>query len=112
MALEDFDPPNQYDLVVIINVLEHCRDLTAIFTAVRAMIAAGGILVFADVGFDGSELREVGHRQWDAAHPLRPLTATIDEFLSDFEPLFDLRRPYTAGLYKRCMFRNFVGRAS
>lgn len=107
-TIEDFDG-SHYDLVVIINVLEHCRDIDRIFQRVSEMVRPGGILIFGDVAFDLEELVSVGPRQWDAAHPLRPTTAATDLLLSGFESLFDARSNVSAGLYERCTQRWFIG---
>jgi SAM-dependent methyltransferase len=107
-TIEDFDG-SEYDLVILINVLEHCRDIDRIFQRVSQTVRSGGILIFGDRTYDPEELASVGPRQWDAAHPLRPTTVATDLFLSRFEPLFDARSNVSAGLYERCTQRWFIG---
>jgi SAM-dependent methyltransferase len=110
-SIESFElSGRQYDLVIIINVLEHCYDLGRIFDQIQSMLTPIGVLVFGDIGFDAEELSRIGTRQWDAAHPLRPLKTTIGDFLGRFEPLLDNSRSVTAGVYEKCTFRSFIGR--
>jgi SAM-dependent methyltransferase len=110
-SIESFEVNEMlYDLVIIINVLEHCYDLGRIFDQIDSMLTPDGVLVFGDIGFDAEELSRFGGRQWDAAHPLRPLTTTIGSFLGRFEPMLDSSRSVSAGVYEKCTFRRFIGR--
>lgn len=109
-GIEDFEvEAGVYDLVVLINVLEHCWDADAVLRKIDLMLRSGGTLVFADVAFDRDDLGAVSNRQRDAAHPLRVLDLTITDFLASFQPSFHSRVATSAGLYSNCTMHYFIG---
>ena len=109
-GIEDFEvEPGIYDLVVLINVLEHCWDADAVLRNIDLMMPSGGTLVFADVAFDRDDLGAVSNRQRDAAHPLRVLESTVSEFLARYRPSFHSRVATSAGLYRNCTMHYFIG---
>lgn len=81
--IESFKPVVAYDLVVMINVLEHCRDAGAVLDQVLSMISPGGVFVFADVAWDPDEVRRSMSLAYDAGHPLRIAESVIRSFLSE-----------------------------
>jgi len=101
--------PGTYDLVVLINVLEHCWDADAVLRNIDLMMRSGGTLVFAEVAFDRDDLGAVSNRQRDAAHPLRVLESTVTEFLARYRPSFHSRVATSAGLYRNCTMHYFIG---
>lgn len=88
MPIEEM-PGGRYDLVVMINVLEHCFDATAIFDKILSILPPGGVLVFHDKLFDPLEVAEDVRTRFDAGHPLRVGRPVIEAFLNDhFTPLY------------------------
>ena len=79
---------NQFDLVVMINVLEHCLDAFKVLTNLVEGTRNGGLVVFSDKIFDVNALRDGLSRVYDAAHPLRISYGLIDEVFRDFRILF------------------------
>ncbi len=85
--IEDFQTTHQFDLVVMINVIEHCQDVNAIFNKILQIIPQGGTFVFHDVLYDASEVSQTLSVSYDAGHPLRVDQALVHRFLEDhFEP--------------------------
>ncbi len=73
----------QYDTVVMVNVLSHCLDAATVFTWVNAHLMWGGSLVFHEPARD-IDVRSV----WDVGHPLSYTQDVIDEFLSGYIPTY------------------------
>jgi SAM-dependent methyltransferase len=89
-GIEDFSPPQTYDLCVIINVIEHCRDASLIFENILKMTRSGSYFVFADKVYDAKEESAKAKLQFDAGHPLRVDFSVIENFLTaNFVPIFN-----------------------
>ncbi|HSY49357.1 MAG TPA: methyltransferase domain-containing protein [Thermoanaerobaculia bacterium] len=89
MPIEEMPARSAYDLVVILNVLEHCYDATAIFDRILAILKPGGVFVFHDKLFTPAEAAEDVRTRFDAGHPLRVGGGVIESFLEkNFTPLF------------------------
>jgi SAM-dependent methyltransferase len=87
----------RYDLVVMINVLEHCFDARRVLGVIGEILAPGGALVYADRSFHPAALGGLVANLYDAGHPLRVAGPVIDEFLdAGFEPRYRRRVPGTA----------------
>ena len=88
MPIEEM-PAGSYDLLVMINVLEHCYDATAIFDKILQILPPGGVLVFHDKLFEPSEIEKDVRTRFDAGHPLRVGGPVIEAFVDDhFTPLY------------------------
>lgn len=83
IPIEELSQTGRYDLVVMINVIEHCFDVTAIFEKILQILQPGGTLVFHDKLFDVAEVEEDVKRRFDAGHPLRVGRPVIESFLSE-----------------------------
>ena len=89
-GIEDFKPPQAFDLCVMINVIEHCQDVEKIFNRILEMTAAGSHFVFADKIYNAEEEARLARFRFDAGHPLRVDYAIVREFLrANFEPIWD-----------------------
>lgn len=87
--IEEMPVQVKYDLIVIINVIEHCYDANLIFEKIKAMANQGAILVFHDKYYYHERVSEDVKRFYDAGHPLRVDRRVVDDFLdSTFSPLF------------------------
>lgn len=87
--VEQMPVDQTYDLVCIINVIEHCYDTNLVFANILKVLKPGGVIVFHDRYYDHDEVLDIVQNQYDAAHPLKVDRRRIDSFLSDnFEPLF------------------------
>lgn len=105
-ALEDLAiSPEGYDLVVSINVLEHCRDYVACLDAIRCLAAKGATLVLSEPAVRRADLAEVCAKTWDAGHPLR---VADDRLQRDMEALGTVvYRRVLDGLYGAPWRRDF-----
>lgn len=88
MPIEDFQPETTYDIVVLINVIEHCMDAEKIFEKIWEMLAPGGVFVFHDKYFDEQEVDATILSAYDTAHPLKVGHRVIDAFLERFRLIF------------------------
>lgn len=98
-SIEAFIPANRFDLIVMINVLEHCFNVALIFDTILAALAPGGSFIFADNVYKSEDLPTVIANQYDAGHPLRVSGDMVRGFLDHFfDPFF--RQEYQ-GLYNQ-----------
>jgi SAM-dependent methyltransferase len=89
-ALEEMPEGGTFDLVVMINVLEHCFDAEAIFKRILGLTKPGSVFVFHDKLFDPVEVARDATTRFDAGHPLRIARGVIKGFLEgSFDPLLN-----------------------
>jgi hypothetical protein len=89
-SIEDFSPPQTYDLSVMINVIEHCLDIEKIFSRILEMTTPGSHFVFADKIYIAKVEAETATYQFDAGHPLRVDYSVIRSFLdAHFDAILD-----------------------
>lgn len=107
-SIENFDAQGQkFDVVVMVNVIEHCFDVSAIFNKILQILNDNGLFIFSDVYFN--DVYDLASKLYDAGHPLRLSELKLNEFLKNFTPIFEQR---FHGLYGQ-EWRNdlyFVGR--
>jgi len=90
MPIEEMPLDVSYDLLVMINVIEHCYDVHLLLNNLLHVLKPGGILVFHDRLYDATVIRERVKDKYDAAHPLRVDRKILQDFLQkNFEPLFE-----------------------
>jgi SAM-dependent methyltransferase len=88
-AIEEMETARPFDLVVMINVLEHCRDAKAVLAKIDESLDANGIFVYHDKMYNGNLAAELHHTVFDAGHPLRVEQSMIEDFLSEhFDTIF------------------------
>lgn len=87
-TIEEFEPKEKYDLVVMINVLEHCFDIPKIFQKILDITKMGGIFVFGDISFPYSSLAQMVVKTYNAGHPIRIDTHYLLNFVSQFKMLY------------------------
>jgi SAM-dependent methyltransferase len=89
IPIEQMKVTAEYDLVVMINVIEHCYDAAQIFKNIRNCLKPGGIFVFADRYYDHKVVADwVRGKRFDAGHPLLVDRTFIDTELSKYNTLF------------------------
>lgn len=81
VTIEDFLTTAKFDLVIMINVLEHCRDANAVLGQILRLLLPGGTFIFADVAWDSDDVQRTVPISYDAGHPLRISSSFINEFL-------------------------------
>lgn len=77
-----------YDMVVMINVLEHCFDADAVMSNIHRVLRPGGTFVFGEAAVAQGYAAEITKRLYDAGHPLRTSEEYIREALSTYAPLY------------------------
>lgn len=88
VMIESFKIDTRFDLVILINVLEHCQNAEAVFSKIRQILSPEGIFVFGDVLYEARDVKRFAKKTYDAGHPLRVDRRIIDKFLSScFIPL-------------------------
>jgi hypothetical protein len=112
--IETFQTDLRFDLVVMINVIQHCQDAEAVFGRVLEITLPGGLFVYWDKMYEPGEVKRLSSVIYDAGHTLRIVDSVVDDCLArNFEPLMqadylverDLR-----GVHLRNYDRHFVGR--
>ena len=89
-GIEDFNPPKVFDICIMINVIEHCRDVEQIFSRILEMTEPGSYFLFADKIYHADEEARVARFKFDAGHPLRvDYTVVRDFLLANFDPVWD-----------------------
>jgi SAM-dependent methyltransferase len=111
--IEEMPRDRAYDLVVMVNVLEHCYDVDRVFESIRAITRPGSVIVFHDKYYDPSDAMRLSETCYDAAHPLRVGRGVVEAGLADFESLLMTVDPVHSE-FGGCSFDNdyvyFVGR--
>jgi hypothetical protein len=79
--IEEMPIKGEYDLIVIINVIEHCYDARLIFDKIKSMASKDAILVFHDKYYYHDQVSRDVSRLYDAGHPLRVDRSVVDDFL-------------------------------
>jgi SAM-dependent methyltransferase len=87
-SIEEFDNSHRFDVVVLINVIEHCFDVHRLFDRVWTMLNPGGLLLFHDRYFDHDDVAQNSARDYDTAHPLKVDRRIVDGFLGRFAEVF------------------------
>ena len=88
---EDLLLRSEYDTVVMMNVLEHCRDgLRVLENLHSAVKGGGGILIFSERWYDAKWTRYEVDRVpfWDVMHPINVKKALISRLLENYRPLY------------------------
>lgn len=85
-------PDLKCDLVVCINVLEHCYNAEAFFEKLWDTCTSNGYFVFHDKIFSSEGAKKSVEDVYDAAHPLRIGKAFTMKFLSRFIPVYEFHQ--------------------
>lgn len=81
--IEAYRTDVRFDLVVMINVIEHCQDADAVLATIDRILAPGGVLVYHDKMYAAAEVKRLLAVLYDAGHPLRVDHTVIDAFLAE-----------------------------
>ena len=105
----------KYDLVVMMNVIEHCFDVEAIFSKILAMTSPGSAFIFHDSMYDPEKTRQVVKgKYYEAGHPLMVGYPVMEQFMREhFETLFFRTAPNAPDYLEVCPHSGhfyFIGR--
>jgi SAM-dependent methyltransferase len=113
IPIEEMKPSGAYDLLIMINVLEHCFDAKQILDNVARSLAPGGVFIFHDKLFSAAEAEADVRTRFDAGHPLRVSSRVIEPFLAQkFTPLYERRSVVADGFEEHDLSRDgiyFIG---
>lgn len=95
--VEQMPTDQKYDLVCIINVLEHCYDIDLVFKNILKIMGKGAVFIFNDRYYIHDEVKDILAHHFDAAHPLKVEKKVVDAFLEkNFVPMFSEITHHTA----------------
>ena len=87
--IENMPTGQIYDLVVIINVIEHCFDINKVFDKILSITTDGGYFVFHDKFYEHESVVETIKTRYDTAHPLKVDKNVLNSFFEQyFEELY------------------------
>ena len=66
--IEDFESESRFDLVLMLNLLEHVADPIAVLTRARELLAPGGVIWLQTPNFRALDARIFRHRNWAGYH--------------------------------------------
>lgn len=96
IPIEEMPTDTKYDLIVIVNVLEHCYDLEVIFDRLISIASPSAYLVYVDKYYSMERVKHDIGEIYDAGHPLRIPSDLIDAFLDSYwTPLFSMVHNYS-----------------
>ena len=81
--IEEYPIRENFDLIVMINVIEHCQNVFTIIQKISDLLLSGGTFVFHDRLYNAVELEEFTKNLYDSGHPLRVDQSVIREFLQN-----------------------------
>lgn len=91
--IEQFNPTKKYDIVLMINVLEHCYDTDLIFDKIYNMLNENGLFIFGDIFIKDDYNEEWNKNVYDTGHPIKLsesyLNTKLDKYKIEFENKID-----------------------
>jgi SAM-dependent methyltransferase len=92
---EEFNTTGKYDLIVFINVIEHCFDINLFFENVLKLMLPKAIIIFQYKLYNHLEIANEVSIEYDAGHPLRVDKNIIEKFINgNFKTLYKRIQPY------------------
>jgi len=99
--VENFSTDQMFNLVVMINVLEHCFSVSNVFKRILSIMPPNGLLVFHSKLVPASEVDDFFQNIYDAGHPIRVTENVILDFLSkNYDELFRKCVPVSTPAYR------------
>jgi SAM-dependent methyltransferase len=84
-------PPASFDVVVMINVLDHVMDADACMQVATSLPKPGGFFL---LGQDLADPETLGKYEWfDQGHPIRPTADDVGQYLQEFDPVISKTLP-------------------
>lgn len=66
--VESFTSDDKFDLILLLNLIEHVEDPVAVLAGLRALLAPGGIMLVKTPNHDSLDARLFRHRSWGGFH--------------------------------------------
>jgi SAM-dependent methyltransferase len=80
---EDFSGSRRYDLILLLNLIEHVKDPVAVLTKARTLLAPGGRILVKTPNVDSIDARLFRQRSWGGYHCPRHWTLFTPESFSE-----------------------------
>ena len=88
--IEKYNSDKKYQLLVMINVIEHCFDVDIIFDKIYEILEPGGIFIFHDKFLREENVNEIHDRFYDSGHPLKlPYKYIKDKLNFNYKTLYN-----------------------
>jgi len=88
-TIEEFFVYRKYDVVVMINVLDHCFNIDLIFEKIYEMMNEGALLVFSEkVRKNDEDIKNSLTDIYDAGHPIRISENYLNDKLKSYKILY------------------------
>lgn len=82
--IEEFETTDRFDLILMLNVIEHVRRPDQILGKARALLNPGGLLLIKTPNFDALDATIFRHRSWGGYHTPRHFVLFNRESLTRF----------------------------
>jgi SAM-dependent methyltransferase len=69
--IEGFDSERRFDLILVLNLIEHVQDPLAVLQKLRTVLAPGGVMLVKTPNYDSLDARLFRHRNWGGYHAPR-----------------------------------------
>ncbi|HMJ54434.1 MAG TPA: class I SAM-dependent methyltransferase [Polyangiaceae bacterium] len=66
--VEDFAPDEKFDVIMMLNLIEHVQDPESVLRKVAALLAPGGLVLLKTPNFDSWDARLFRQRSWTGYH--------------------------------------------
>ncbi len=83
MPGEQLPTTKKYDLVIMVNVIEHCYSIDTLFNNILSVTQPGSYLVFEDKLFEKNHIVQAVANTYDAAHPIKVDKDYLFKFLNE-----------------------------
>jgi 2-polyprenyl-3-methyl-5-hydroxy-6-metoxy-1,4-benzoquinol methylase len=80
--IEDFQSATRFDLILMLNVIEHVADPRAVLAKARELLKPGGRLIIKTPNFDALDARLFRHASWGGFHTPRHFVLFTKEGLT------------------------------
>lgn len=66
--IEDYEPRRQFDLVLLLNLIEHVEDPVRVLTKIRRLLSPDGVVLVKTPNFESLDGRLFRHSSWAGLH--------------------------------------------
>jgi len=84
-SIEDYVFGKKYDIVVMLNVLEHCMDIDFIFKKIKVILKDDGLFIFGDCCIKNEMISDLINNLYDTGHPLRITESKLDSYIDEYD---------------------------
>lgn len=70
-TIEQFESAEKYDLILMLNLIEHVRRPDEVLAKARSLLAPGGLILIKTPNYDALDARIFRHRSWGGYHAPR-----------------------------------------